>query len=85
VEPFRKHLGLFLPRIAIREVWGSGQWAGYFESILCGSPSDSLNQSRQKLNLPIVINIDQTLSVQQAHCDGLTDGRAEHHARSQSF
>jgi hypothetical protein len=53
VELVRKNLGLFLAWIAIREVWESGQWAGYFESILCGCPSDSLNQSRQKLNLPM--------------------------------
>lgn len=53
MEPFRNYLGLPLPRIAIREVWESGQWASYFESILCGRPSGSLKQSRQKLNLPI--------------------------------
>jgi hypothetical protein len=60
VEPFRKNVGLALPRIAIRYVWKSGQLAGYFESIPCGSASGTLKL--QKLIRPILSNIDRTLS-----------------------
>jgi hypothetical protein len=48
-------------------------------------PSGSFNQRWQKLNLPVLINIDQTLSGPAGTLRELTNGSAAHHARSQTF
>jgi hypothetical protein len=53
-------VGLPLPRIAIRQVRESGQWAGYFKPILGRCRFGTLKL--RKLIHPVLSNIDQTPS-----------------------
>ena len=44
MEPFRKNLGLPVPRLAIRQVRESAQWAGHYGSFTRGRAAGELHQ-----------------------------------------